>query len=472
MTVKRLDRGFTSTLSIESIYVWTDNPRSEKTLTEHDAINVLFETVGIKKMAALLEDILESGLQINESIVVVEQYPDHYDVWDGNRRISAIKAYLNPSVLDKEEYRKRIAGIASIRPGVKFDSIEVKVTDRDTARSLIFRKHASDDSGIYLERWSSWQRDRALKSTGLDPQYPEAYGVIIDLNMPSFNAFKKTYKIEYTDLQRIFGSSKTKQYLTSLSEPDKRKLAQKKLVEKISVYKSENNVPLSRAFHDSTTVEPFIDSFIDEFEKKSSIDSAFIPSPTSESVDRQIISSNVSGTKTRDNSFQTDYLVAHEYRADLPNSIKIDIDLWSNSVYQEICSIRKGHLKLYPISFSGAIRILIETTVEGYLKKVNIKLPTSLAMQIIEVLETLHNSDFKKLSPEYVKTIKDFIRTELTMLSSDKRIVSGPYLTRLNNAIHSGVEELEYFKDKLNKYVLPFIVAMSNHLHTETTLAI
>ena len=117
--------------------------------SEKDTLKKLFDAVGIQYMLNLAEDIQKNGLLGNQQIVVVYS-PDikKYIVYEGNRRIAAIKMLLNPTYfdfLDKptvEKVKKMGIGLHDL------DALSCYVTNEDEAFFIMQRIHSGEDLSL------------------------------------------------------------------------------------------------------------------------------------------------------------------------------------------------------------------------------------------------------------------------------------------------------------------------------------
>lgn len=88
-------------IKVNDILNYYENPRHAVAMSEKDTLKKLFAAVGNQYMLNLAEDINNNGLLPNQQLVVV--YNDEikkYVVYEGNRRIAAIKLLLNLSLFD------------------------------------------------------------------------------------------------------------------------------------------------------------------------------------------------------------------------------------------------------------------------------------------------------------------------------------------------------------------------------------
>ena len=459
----RLDTGETKIISLDKLYIWTDNPRIPTVYEEREAITLIYSVIGAHRMINLMKDIVNVGLQINESIIVVEKSGLYY-VYDGNRRVSAIKTLMFPELIDDENTRKKVEDFKETLQDFSISDVEVKVVPEEVALELILRKHGNNSDGTSLISWSTWQRDKTLAKLNKTPEYSNAYKAIIDLGYRSASSFKDKYDIQYTDLERILSPEPVKHFfsdeISTKSSVEKRQYLEK-FLQKISLIKIDENKPISRIFNKSENVEVALNTFKAEIALYTGDIEAFIPSPSLTPILGAITGNIISLVKqgqTIKNSVNTDDLLVFDFQHK-----GIDIDIYSNTVFLEIQRVHKSDLDKFPISFGALIRILLETTLTDYIKKIG-KNSTTLAGNIQIVLESLDDSDFEGMEKLNLKSLKNFIKANMLDLTDPKKAIAGPYINNLQNLVHNGVGHVKDFRHDLNNYVIPFIIAMSNHL--------
>lgn len=84
-------------LKLDKLVNYYENPRHAIGNDERDTLEKLFNAVGVQYMLNLASDLQKNGLLGNQQIVVVfsEKY-QRYIVYEGNRRVAALKLLLNP----------------------------------------------------------------------------------------------------------------------------------------------------------------------------------------------------------------------------------------------------------------------------------------------------------------------------------------------------------------------------------------
>lgn len=194
-------------LQIDDLVVWSDNPRNgymenSTSLSEKEVINLLIDVVGEKKMLNLASDIMNSrGLNGNVIPTVVLKN-GKYCVYDGNRRISAIKMLLKPSIIESDALKDRITTLSQNKDLSFLRNVFVYVTDEKEAIELMDKTHTGEQDGVGVIPWDAYNRDISLVKRGQNPKYPYSYKIAFVMGFKK----KKDFLIPYTDYQRLFSS--------------------------------------------------------------------------------------------------------------------------------------------------------------------------------------------------------------------------------------------------------------------------
>lgn len=84
-------------IKVSNIANYYENPRHPIASDEFDTLKKLFDSVGIPQMLNLASDIKAHGLlPCNRIVVVYSEFLKKYVVYEGNRRVAAIKLLLYP----------------------------------------------------------------------------------------------------------------------------------------------------------------------------------------------------------------------------------------------------------------------------------------------------------------------------------------------------------------------------------------
>lgn len=131
-------------ISINEIVNYFENPRHAIAMNEKDTLKKLFEAVGNQYMLNLAEDIRSYGLLGNQQLVVVYSDVIHkYIVYEGNRRVAAIKLLENPSYFDflDKPTRDKATKISN-QSGNPIQEVLCYVTDEKEAFFIMERLHS------------------------------------------------------------------------------------------------------------------------------------------------------------------------------------------------------------------------------------------------------------------------------------------------------------------------------------------
>lgn len=289
------------TVNVEKLLVWSENPRhsdeiSDNTISENEVINILINVVGYSHMFNLAKDILEKGLMGNLRPVVVSK-EDKLWVYDGNRRISAIKFLLNPEIIniDNTILKDKITQLLENTQNAeelkdRLRRINVYETSEQDAYDIMDKTHGGVKDGIGTLPWDSYQKDKANNRRGIQAEYPSAFSVVTKLGLK-----KKDIKDEYTSFDRIFGNTKFKELfqITDYSSIDERYL--RRLYFLLQDYKIQvkSNAGFSRIFNKATEES---ERFYDWANPQINPESSYVINFDNLSIDvfrRQSLSSNL-----------------------------------------------------------------------------------------------------------------------------------------------------------------------------------
>ena len=203
--------GTIQAITISELVNFYENPRHAIASSEEDTLKKLFEAVGNQYMLNLAEDVQQNGLLGNQQIVVV--YSDEvkkYVVYEGNRRVAAIKLLLNPdsfSFLDKAtiDKAKKIGQQGGI-PEV----INCYVTDESDAFFIMERLHSGEDKGRGIKQWTAREKE-AFK---VRQSHEKNLSYLIDFYVKKyFEGLDITTILPFTTIQRIFNNREIKRQI-------------------------------------------------------------------------------------------------------------------------------------------------------------------------------------------------------------------------------------------------------------------
>lgn len=191
-------------IKIENLINSFENPRHAIGDNEIDTLRKLFDAVGTQFMLNLAEDIQKNGLLGNQQIVVVySEDAKKYIVYEGNRRVAAIKLLRNPDnfiFLDKNTIEKvrKLAKITEV-----IDEMECYVTDEEDAFFIMERLHSGEDKGRGIKEWGPREKD----TFQVRRKNIKKISYLIDLYVRQYcSGLDITTILPFTTIQRIFNN--------------------------------------------------------------------------------------------------------------------------------------------------------------------------------------------------------------------------------------------------------------------------
>jgi len=189
--VMTTDETITSrSLRVDQLLLDNDNPRHEITMTQREAIHEMIE--GQKeKMSNLANDIAINGLDRSSLLIVMphQEESDKFIVLEGNRRLTAIKLLLEPSLAElggSQSFQKQIKEASNLfqskfKAGFAIGC--VVYSSREEANPWILKRHTGENEGIGLSRWDSTAIARFRERNGI-PSLPSRVIQFVKDNAP------------------------------------------------------------------------------------------------------------------------------------------------------------------------------------------------------------------------------------------------------------------------------------------------
>lgn len=200
--------GEIQSIKVRDLVNYDENPRHAVASGEKDTLKKLFEAVGTQYMLNLAEDIQANGLLGNQQIVVVPMQGEHrYIVYEGNRRVAAIKLLLNADEFDFLEKAtldkvKQLSENATIP-----DELNCYVTDKEEAFFIMERLHSGEDKGRGTKQWTS--REKEVFKVRQNHEKKLSY--LIDVYVKRyFDGLDITAILPFTTIERIFNNREVK----------------------------------------------------------------------------------------------------------------------------------------------------------------------------------------------------------------------------------------------------------------------
>lgn len=140
--------------------------------SQHEVYHALAEQQG-RKLLALAQDIVENGADPSTLVLVVatDDKPRRYKVLEGNRRVLAMKALENPSIVysafSAKADRDRLTKLGNRFAADPLEDVPcVLFDDEDDADHWIELRHTGENDGAGLVAWNANERDRHVARHG------------------------------------------------------------------------------------------------------------------------------------------------------------------------------------------------------------------------------------------------------------------------------------------------------------------
>lgn len=259
--------GMKKTIKVNQLINSPENPRHAIGNSEEDTLQKLFKAVGVQYMLNLAEDIQKHGLLSNQQVVVVfSSEIQKYVVYEGNRRIAAIKLLLDPdsfSFLDSAsvDKAKRIAQQGGIP-----SEVDCYVTDDKEAFFIMERLHSGEDRGRGTKQWTSREKE-AFK---VRQSHQKKVSYLIDHYCKQyFNDFDITTILPFTTIERIFNNREIKRKIgLDITNEQTFTCARIKLIIDTSRYvvqeATSSGLSVTRLFNKARTIEDKLLPWLDK----------------------------------------------------------------------------------------------------------------------------------------------------------------------------------------------------------------
>lgn len=157
-----------------------ENDRHGSLPSEPDCIRWMLENLG-NEILNLARNIAERGLSPIEGLLILPNpdAPGDYIVWEGNRRVTALKLIDDPNRCPDPTLRRKFAEISSKAKVPVPNGIECTIAPSvEEADRLIELRHQGAQEGVGTLKWDAQQKNRHLQRLGKTGRYAFSHQVI------------------------------------------------------------------------------------------------------------------------------------------------------------------------------------------------------------------------------------------------------------------------------------------------------
>ena len=249
-------------IEISKLLVNPENYRFDPVDNQNEAIQLMLEEKG-EEILNLARHIFEHGLDKAKDSRVLKIKKDLFLILDGNRRATAIKCMLSPSIIKIDSLREKFSELIKGK-GTIPDAINCFVyKDEKDAAKWIKLDHTGKNKGVGLEEWGAAEKDRfSYKFEGkISPAMQ-----IVNLFESETEHKLDTKKLKISTVNRILSNPESRSYLginiqngNIILNSSKKEVIERldKLFNKIIV----DNIAVSEVYHTTDTIKFMKDLF-------------------------------------------------------------------------------------------------------------------------------------------------------------------------------------------------------------------
>lgn len=194
-------------ININKLLLDVDNPRFPTPAdNQRDAIAKMLE-LQYDRIYRLAKDIALRGLDPSENVLVYssEDEDGFYVVAEGNRRVTALKLLLSPSLAPNERARKAFEKIKlTQKEDIKVINNCV-IFDDDSYQHWVNLKHTGQNNGVGRVEWTAPEKARHLARLGKQ-SFGNQIFTFIESNPEHYpEIIEKKSSLKITNITRIFG---------------------------------------------------------------------------------------------------------------------------------------------------------------------------------------------------------------------------------------------------------------------------
>lgn len=452
------------TIPLSKINLNTENDRHGTLPSQVHCIQWMLNNLG-DEIYRLAKDIAQHGLSPLDNILVIPSESGNFVVWEGNRRITALKLLENPDRCHSRDLTQKYARLTKDFE-VPSKLRCVVASSQQEADRLIELKHQGPQGGVGTLHWSPAQKNRHQTRLGKKGRYDFSQKVI-DAILPKlsedlqFKVQDKSFAL--STLDRLLQNTEVRNFL-GISDEDgspRRTLHESEVVKGLSKVISDiadKSLKVSRVYDADKQREylkEFAENEVPDRSKKLK-DSVALedvkPGPTGPNNGKPNLGEPTDEQQEDKNDGARQKPLKKRRKNLIPRDARYSIsDARLNHVYREL---RQLDIYEYPNAVSVMFRVFLELATELYLDKEEIiynSYGDKLHQKVTKALS--HGKDESLIGKQEAKGIETQITNPKNILGSDS----------LNSYIHNRsyspiIEDLNTMWDNVQPY-FDFILA-------------
>lgn len=426
-------------ISIANLLLDLSNYRHGKAMSQKEARDAIIAEQG-KKLVNLAKDIVEFGLNPFDLPLVIdaEDGNANFIVIEGNRRITAINLMLKPDLAENTALHAAFKRLNKKHADAIPMVLDCVIAPNKKAGLIwINRKHANGLEGAGTEPWSSMAKARADAEQGIPRPDLDAVNFVLTNSKldSSLREFLEGSKFNITTLERLLTTKETQAALGFSVQEGK-------------LISDENKDWLKAVLTDVVTIiatsehngEKFTERDIDNQDKRTAFAASVISNhPKKKKEDKPwVVTGKPASSKPQPSKQEKPKKPITPSTEDQPNLIprKFKLSLPSGKVNDIFIELKKLDVTTYRHSVAVLFRVFFELTLDAYIAKHSVALPTDgkgrpvdkLATRLAKVVE--HTKGTNLLTEKELKPIQIAISDPHSLVAPDtlNAYVHSPWL--------------------------------------------
>lgn len=353
-------------ISLPKLRLNKENDRHGSLASEHDSI-VWLLTHYRDHIVNLAKDIAEHGLSPIESVMVLpagDEAPGDYVVWEGNRRVCALKLLDDPNRCHDQKLHRRFQDIKGKAKVAIPQEVECVIAPSvEEAERLIELRHQGPQDGVGTVPWDARQKELHQQRLGKRGRYAFSHQVLDAITNKLDNSLRERVQAKgfpISTLDRILHNGYAREFLGLSTEGG----APQRVLEEKETFKGLTNIltDLAEGMQVSKVyTSDQIRDYLGSFDKKATPDQKKTlsnPAPLSAPGGKGAVPATAP-IRSRP--------LAHERKKLIPSGVSYSIeDKRVNTIYHEL---RKLDDHTYRNAAAVLFRVFLELSVELYLDK-------------------------------------------------------------------------------------------------------
>jgi len=442
---------------LENLLIDLQNPRYDPLANQHEAITTIVSEQG-SKLLTLAEDIVtRGGLNPSELPMVIPSGNDGtYMVIEGNRRLTALKLLLSPSLLSSlglsDNGMKKYKALQEEAKGKLSREINCLIfPTREEARHWIYLRHTGENSGVGVVPWDGIQTQRFR---GASPAL-QVIEFVKNSDYLDSETKKKLPKIAITNIERVINTTDARPFLGI-------DIKNNQLIFKAP--EEEAIALLARMVSDVANKEikvTDLDTKDQRIEYARKVASHPIEKPSSSSPDPKPDTGSASGTEKTTTPSKR---IPHDRKTLIPSRLKLTIpNARINNVYNELQKLEVGK---FPNSCAVLLRVFVEFSVDDYAERHHISLKKEIPAQTNSKGEHIAARETEFRLREKLIAVADYLeghdickkeelRAIRTIITNKEHILSVESLHAYvhNRSFNPGASDLKIIWDNLEIFI-------------------